>query len=396
MSSPMKPGVVGSIASRWRELHGARSWAGLLDPLDADLREFLISYGELASASYDGFNNEERSPHRGACVYSRADVLAASTVSHPEYYSVTKFLYAASGRPDATGPLESNWMGFVAVATDEGVAAMGRRDIAVAWRGSVLQSETANDGDILQVSAAPVLGSYAATNAGAMVHRGFLSVYTSSDRDSMYNKASARDQVLEEVRRLMELHKDEVTSITVTGHSLGASLAILNTVDMVANSINVPLDSSKQLPRPVTAIMFASPQVGNNKFKSAFASFRDLHAIHVKNAPDIIPTLPGPLLGYVDVATATVPINTNRSPYLYPNNRDTYHNLECYLHGVAGDKGDGMDFKLVVDRDVALVNKKVNVLKDQYPVPANWYVAKNKWMVKGTDGHWKLDDFKEV
>ena len=179
------------MASRWRELHGARSWAGLLDPLDADLREFLISYGELASASYDVL----AAPHRGACVYSRADVLAASTVSHPEYYSVTKFLYAASGRPDATGPLESNWMGFVAVATDEGVAAMGRRDIAVAWRGSVLQSETANDGDILQVSAAPVLGSYAATNAGAMVHRGFLSVYTSKNSTSRFNRRSARELV---------------------------------------------------------------------------------------------------------------------------------------------------------------------------------------------------------
>lgn len=77
----------------------------------------------------------------------------------------------------------------------EGVAALGRRDIAVAWRGSVLESETANDGDILQVSASPVLGPYAATNAGAMGHRGFLSVYTSSDKDSMYNKTSARDQV---------------------------------------------------------------------------------------------------------------------------------------------------------------------------------------------------------
>lgn len=195
----------------------------------------------------------------------------------------------------------------------------------------------------------------------------------------------------------MEEHKDEVTSITVTGHSLGASLATLNAIDMVAHDVNVPPDSSMQPPCPVTAILLACPRVGNEKFKSAFTSFTDLRALQVRNAPDIVPQIPRSLLflNYVDTATATLPIDTGRSPYLRPNNTDTWHNLECYLHGVAGDHGDGMEFK-VVNRDVALVNKNVNVLKDGYPVPPNWWVIKNKCMVKDDVDGWKLDDFKEI
>ncbi|KAL6864660.1 hypothetical protein ACP4OV_015811 [Aristida adscensionis] len=405
-ATPSSPPTPASIADRWRELQGNNSWSGLLDPLDLDLRKVVISYGELAQATYDSFNWEQRSPHAGACLYGHGDLLASAGVSAAGDYEVTKFFYATSGvdLPDAflLFPLpaikdawcrDSNFMGYVAVATDDGVAALGRRDIVVAWRGTVAALEWVNDLDFTPVSAAPVLGSAAAANPLAKVHRGFLSVYTSSDADSKYNKDSARDQVLAEVKRLMEQYKDEVTSITVTGHSLGASLATLNAVDIVANGVNAPSGSS-QPPCPVTAVVFASPHVGDQAFKSAFSSFKDLKALHVKNAGDIVPLYPP--LGYVDVAVQ-LPIDTGLSPYLrQPGTPDTRHNLECYLHGVAGDQGSAGGFKLEVDRDVALTNKREDALGDEYPVPANWWVVKNKGMVKGDDGHWTLKDFEQI
>ncbi|KAL6624369.1 hypothetical protein ACP70R_031690 [Stipagrostis hirtigluma subsp. patula] len=395
-----------SIAQRWRELHGEHSWDGLLDPLDLDLRKYIISYGEFPQATYDSFNTEKRSPHAGACLYGYDNLLASTHVAAAGDYAVTKFVYATSALPVPEAflllPLpelegvwcrESNWIGYVAVATDEAVAKLGRRDIVVAWRGTIKSLEWVNDFDFTPVSAAPVLGSAAAENPLAMVHRGFLSIYSSSNADSKFNKTSARDQVLEELRRLMALYKDEVTSITITGHSLGAALATLNAVDVAANGVNAPSNSS-QPPCPVTAMVFASPQVGNHSFKSAFLSFGDLRALHVKNAGDVVPLCPP--VGYVDVAVQ-LPINTGRSPYLRrPGNVATLHDLECYLHGVAGEQGGAGGFKLEVDRDVALVNKIVDALEDEYPVPARWWVSQNKCMVKGADGHWTLKDFEQI
>uniref|UniRef100_A0ACD5T7A9 Uncharacterized protein n=1 Tax=Avena sativa TaxID=4498 RepID=A0ACD5T7A9_AVESA len=419
MASP-KLGAV-SIASRWPELQGSGSWAGLLDPLDADLRASIIAYGEHAQAAYDGLNSEKRSPNAGRCLYSHANLLTATGVSHPEHYTVTKFLYATEDldnvrvfnksvanaffvhpvvRPAKAPPgRPSTWIGYVAVATDKGAVALGRRDIVVAWRGTVERPEVAKDLAFGCVSAAKVLQGSSADNKFrcARVHGGFLSVYTASDPDNN-DMASARDQALEEVRRLMEVHKDEVTSITVTGHSLGAALATLNAVDMVASGVNMPPAPSQQPPCPVTAILFACPKVGNRRFKAAFASFPTLRALHVKNFWDMVPRMP-PL--YTDAATVTLHIDTTRSPDLRRCNFELmnpfgdvlmFHNLECYLHGVAGDHGAHGDFELVVDRDVALVNKSSNALIDKYPVPASWWVAKNKFMVKQADGHWELMD----
>ncbi|XP_060195510.1 phospholipase A1-IIgamma-like [Lycium barbarum] len=392
------------MAEKWEELSGKNNWDGLLNPLDLDLRKYIIQYGELAQATYDTFIKERASKYAGASRHSMENFFTKVGLD-PHKYRVTKFFYATSSipLPDAfitrsfsreAWSKESNFMGFVAVATDEGKVSLGRRDIVVAWRGTLQALEWVNDLQFLLVPAPKVFGQGGGLLPlfQPLVHHGFYNIYTTENPRSQFNKTCVRDQVMEEVKRLIEEYKHEEVSITVTGHSLGASLATLNAVDIAFNGIN-KTSTGKEF--PVTAFPFASPKVGDLNFHKAFSKLKHLHILRTHNLLDVVPKYPP--IGYFDVGQELM-IDTTKSPYVKPPGEVvSWHLLEPYLHGVAGFQGLGLStgFKLEVNRDISLVNKEWDILKNEYCVPPLWWIEKKKGMVQQKDGSWLLLDREE-
>ncbi|KAK4797537.1 hypothetical protein SAY86_029863 [Trapa natans] len=387
-----------SIVEKWRILSGESNWEGLLDPLDIDLRRYIIHYGDMTQATYDCFNSEKASKYVGSSRYSKRDFFSKVGLvkGNPLNYRVTRFLYATSAieLPKVFVINESSWIGYVAVATDEGKTVLGRRDIVVAWRGTVKDLEWTEDLEFNLVSASEMLiedDHGRVSDHDPKVHAGWYSIYTSADPGSRFCKMSARDQVLREIKRLMEKFKNEEVTITLTGHSMGAALATLNAVDIVANRFNEPQTTTQRKACPVTAIVFASPKLGDSGFRDLFSKLENLHILRVTNDPDIIPLYP--LLGFSEIGHELV-IDTRRSPFLKrrPLDFSMWHNMETHLHGVAGMQGRNGGFELVIGRDVALVNKRIDGLREEYGVPPSWWCEKNKGMVQNEDGSWILMD----
>ncbi|CAN1150033.1 Phospholipase A1-IIgamma [Linum perenne] len=377
---------MGSIAVNWKKLSGQDNWEGLTDPLDPDFRRYLIHYGERLQAVYDAFNGETLSKAYGYSRYPPEDFFTSVFLQNgkPYKYQITKFFYASSEFTlgDWINAGGSAWMGYVAVSTEEGKSILGRRDIMVCWRGTLTNMEWFQDVNFPAVSVSDVYGK----EHNPKAHQGFFSCYNHKNPESIYNKTSAREQVLSEVRRLVDKYRDEETSITVVGHSLGASLATLNATDIAANNYNKPTGSTTGC--LVTAFVYASPLVGDLGFHNMFNSLTDLRLLRIRNFPDPVPTVPPKLFGFFEVGHEIMIFIL--SPYLKPLLNP--HNLELYMHGVAGYNGLA-GFKLVVERDIALINKGEDHLKDEYNVPPKWWNVKHKAMYQLDDGSWGMRDY---
>jgi hypothetical protein len=128
------------LSEVWREIQGENNWEGLLDPMDSNLRKEIIRYGELAQACYDSFDFDPHSKYCGTCKYHPSHFFEKLDMPDCSGYTISRYLYATSdinlpnffqkSKISDVWSTHANWMGYIAVATDEQeIKRLGRRDI---------------------------------------------------------------------------------------------------------------------------------------------------------------------------------------------------------------------------------------------------------------------------
>ncbi|KAJ4957227.1 hypothetical protein NE237_014010 [Protea cynaroides] len=397
------------IADHWREIQGQDDWIGMLDPMNPLLRSELIRYGDMAQACYDAFDFDPFSKYCGSCRFTHRtffDSLGLTSLG----YDVTRYIYATSNinlpnffkksRWPKVWSRHANWIGYVAVSNDDTSARLGRRDITIAWRGTVTRLEWIADlMDFLRsISSDKIIPCPDPT---VKAESGFLDLYTDKDENCLYCKYSAREQIVMEIRKLIQQYPNEELSITITGHSLGSALAILSAYDIAETGLNLTEDGRAV---PVCVFSFSGPRVGNVRFKERLEGL-GVKVLRVVNVHDTIPKIPGLFINeqvpkVVQKMTEGLPwsyshvgvelaLDHKNSPFLKGTSGPSdFHNLEAHLHLLDGYHGKGKRFVLSSKRDIALVNKSADFLKDHYLVPPFWRQDENKGMVRNHEGRW--------
>ncbi|KAL5728432.1 hypothetical protein ACHQM5_001517 [Ranunculus cassubicifolius] len=375
-----------SLAARWREYHGSNDWKNLLDPLDDDLRREVVKYGEFVQSSYQAFQSN---PSTGSSEDDDLPPLSPEHVSvNDKSYKVTKSLYATSGislpgwiddfSPDLSWLTQrSSWVGFVAVCDDpREIARMGRRDIVISLRGTSTCLEWAENVRDLLVS---IPGEN--RNGQPKVECGFWSLYKTAG--SIPDMPSLSESIVQEVRRLMKLYKGENLSISITGHSLGAALAVLAADELSTCETHVP---------PIAVYSFGGPRVGNRGFANRITK-NGVKVLRVVNSQDVVTRVPGMFVnetldekfrtskasGLLQLLDDKVPwsythvgselrVDSKMSPYLESNaDMACCHDLEAYLHLVDGFIASNCPFRANAKRSLAkLLNEQGANVKKLY------------------------------
>jgi len=233
-----------------------------------------VQLGELILAAYD--------------LYAQGD---PDSFVPPAGHNLVSKIYADDITDDTA---ESKVFGFIAKSDS---------DVAVAIRGTEGVFEWVLDFDFS-------LTPFPYSTAGN-VENGFSDFYSSFRT----GKTHLAPRVVEALAELIQ--RGTATTLSITGHSLGAALATLLAIDVAANG---------GFTTPVV-YTFASPRVGDKVFAGTYDGLVET-SWRIANQNDIVTNLPPQFVGYTHV-DAYYPINSDDR---CKHNVVCWHSLETYLN----------------------------------------------------------------
>lgn len=299
-----------SLVHSWRQIQGFNNWENLIKPLNPLLQQEIVRYGEFAAACYKAFDLNPSSKRYMKCRYGK-DTMLENVGMKDSGYSITKYIYAT---PDIDIPSQDTcgrWIGYVAVSTDKETKRLGRRDVLFAFRGTVSYPEW-----LVNLMHSLVLARFDPNDPrpDVKVEAGFLSLYTSGEKDNKFTSGSCREQLLLEVQRLLNKYEGEEISISLAGHSMGSSLALLFAYDIAELEVNRDVSNNVI---PITVFSFAGPRIGNIGFKKRCEEL-GIRVLRIVNTKDPITKMPGIFL--------------NENSSLFGRKFELPWSLSCYVH----------------------------------------------------------------
>ncbi|KAL8103883.1 hypothetical protein AgCh_028179 [Apium graveolens] len=275
------------LARLWEEARGVHDWKNVVEPLDPLFQHEILRYGEFVAACYQVFDLDPESRRYLNCKYGKNSMLNEVGMLDSGY-EVTKYIYAT---PDISIPTQNDgccgrWIGYIAVSSDEEVKRNGRRDLMVVFRGTVTYQEWLAN---FNSSLTPARLDPHKSRPNVKVGAGVLSLYTSNESANKFGLGSCREQLLCEITRLLNMYKGEHISISLAGHSMGSSLALLLAYDIAELQLNID-DSNNEI--PITVLSFGGPRVGNLGFKERCDEL-GINVLRIVNVNDPITKMPG-------------------------------------------------------------------------------------------------------
>lgn len=135
-------------------------------------------------------------------------------------------------------------------------------DFYICWRGTITGSEWVSDGDFKKTTCSFLKN-------GEKVHEGFQNVYTGGDDELGDSPQKVVLDYLDSIKA-----KTPDYNLWITGHSLGAALAVLNICDIVVNNYN----------KNAKMYNFAGPRVGDSAFANTFKNHIGTNCCNTNNA----------------------------------------------------------------------------------------------------------------